>query len=214
MKFSLEDVLLCILTTQTQYRCTGDVGIMDISGEEGAQCFRVLPRAAASTLVGEKFYSINIPEHPLFVQDACGLHGVRRYGLGLSVAVEVNKLADEILINIGFAKTECVFKSLLDHSNIPVFTKDERYHKPIVSNAYLAVGAMIAHESFVFPTGNVGCVPIGDPGLFCKRGGRMPHIMYCDDAAGRDRLGCLAYDNAIHPDHVAFADVRFCHFMF
>src|SRR5258705_98523 len=168
MQFSFEDVLLRILTTQTQHRCSGDIWIVDISGQEGAKGFRVLPCAAASSLVRQKFYPVYILKHLFVAQDTPGLNSMGSNGFGLSVAEEFNKLADKILIDIGFAKPERILKSLLDHGNIPVFTKDERYDKPIVGNPYLTIGPVKTHKSLVPPSADIRCDPTCGPGFFCE----------------------------------------------
>ena len=57
-----------ILTAEAEHGCAGDIGMVDVSGEQAAERLRVLARAAAATLVGEEADAVDVGEDTIGVE--------------------------------------------------------------------------------------------------------------------------------------------------
>ena len=53
---------LRILAAEAQHRCAGDVGMVNVAGEQAAERLRILARAAAAALVGKEANAIEVGE--------------------------------------------------------------------------------------------------------------------------------------------------------
>ena len=53
---------LRILAAEAQHGGAGDVGMVDVAGEQAAERLRVLARAAAAALVGEEANAVDVGE--------------------------------------------------------------------------------------------------------------------------------------------------------
>src|SRR5438552_1154437 len=58
-----KDVNLSVLAAEAEHGSSGNVGVMQISGDESAEIVRVLARPAATTLMKEKLDAVNIGEN-------------------------------------------------------------------------------------------------------------------------------------------------------
>src|SRR5579859_5736005 len=57
-----QNIGLRMLASQTQHGCSRDVGMMEVPGDQAAEISRVLARAAAAALMGEKLYAVDVLE--------------------------------------------------------------------------------------------------------------------------------------------------------
>ena len=59
----LQNLDLCMLAAQTEYRCSRHVGMMEITRNEPAQILRILARSSAPAFMQKKSDAIQIPEN-------------------------------------------------------------------------------------------------------------------------------------------------------
>jgi hypothetical protein len=80
-------------------------------------------------------------------------------GIGFSFLIKFYELLYVIFVGFRFGETQGFFKCVSDHVHIPVFTKYQWQHHPVVGGSYLAISAVISGERFSFPSRYIGCIP-------------------------------------------------------
>ena len=101
------------------------------------------------------------------------------------------------------AVAQFFFERFAHAIDVAVLAEDQREDEPVIACAYLAVGAVIAHEGAAGPGRGVGKRE-GDGMALCSvSAGAMAGVARGEQAAASDGLGSFAYNHAVHDDEVA-----------
>jgi len=196
------------LAAKTEDGCAGDVGMMDVSGDEAAKIVGVFSSTAAAAFVEQETDTVHIFEE-LGARRAGGLLGKRSgcdFG-GLPLFVEARELSNLAAIDLRSGEAEFLFEGLLEHADIAVFAEDQRNDQPVIARADLAVGAMVATKSGAGPVRNIGRSPVVYFGFFVEGGGIVANIASGEGMAFGDRLDCFADENPVHEDGIAGGEI-------
>ena len=197
-----QDAGLCVLAAQAEHGCAGDVGMMDVAGEQAAECVRILARAAAAELMGEKADAVEVGKDALRFELRDGLSGA------VAVRLRLNEAAHVLAITrVGAAVAELFFERLAHLLHIAVLAEDQRQHDPVVARAHLAIGAMKAHEGALGPRRCVGQRSgrgVTDGGVVA---GAMADVARGEQSAARNGFNGFAHDHAVHEDEVAGLEI-------
>ena len=194
-----------MLAAQAQHGCAGDVGVVDVAGQQTAERLRILARAAAAALVGKKANAIEIGK------DALGMRR-RQCCVGrvpLPLALLLDELAHMLAIAVLRAAVAQLFFERLSHPlHVAVLAKHQRQHNPVVARAHLAVGRwkpMKVRAAHADASG-------GANGGGLARGrvvaGAVAHVARGEQAAARNGRGDFAHHHAVHQDQVAGLEIN------
>src|SRR5579884_717510 len=120
--------------------------------------------------------------------------------LRLPFAIELRQFRDLLPIKLRRRKAQLLFKRLLQIQNVPVFTKYQRNHNPIIPRADLTIGASIPNKFPLLPARNVWSLPMKVLGFFVVRQGFVLQIRERKRLTFADWLEGLADQHAIHDD--------------
>ena len=130
----------------------GNIGMVNIAGEQAAESLRILACAAAAALMGEEANAVEVGK------DALGLCLSAVVGAQLVAAgMTLDELAHVTAVAVvGDAVAKLFFKGFAHPLDVAVFAEDEGQHNPVVARAHLAVGAAIAVEGACGPGAGIG----------------------------------------------------------
>jgi len=128
----------------------------------------------------------------------------------VGIAILAQQVAHLLAILFWLVVAQFLFKGLAQRIDVPVLTKDQRNHQPVVASADLAILARVPEECASFPASYVRSGPGGVDGLGVKSGGVMHHIHGGEQAAACNGLVGAAHGHAIHCDLRAGGKVPHC----
>src|SRR6266699_1254276 len=151
---------LRVLTAQAQYRCTGNVGVVNVTGDEGAEVVGVFARASTATFVKQEADAVDVLEQAA----ALGWSGIWGEGVKIDLfrlpfATQLGQFGDLAAVELGRSESEFLFEGLLQDVYVLVLAKNQRDDEPIVSCTHLTVRAAISLEGLILPVRNVGWRP-------------------------------------------------------
>ena len=198
---------LRVLATEAEHSGAGDIGVMNVAGEQTAKLACILPRTAATQLMSDKADAIDVGK------DAFRARGVRRRG---SAGVEL--LRDEpahalAIGGVGAAVTEFFFESFFQLLDVAVLTEDERKNDPVIACAYLAIGAVVAHEGAAGPGRGIGQGIGNGVASGGVSAGAMLDVLRGEQGAATDGLDGFTDNHAIHADEIAGGEIDESHFV-
>src|SRR6476646_7349658 len=117
-------------------------------------------------------------------------------------------------IDLRRSEAEFFFKSLFEHADIAVLTKNKRNNQPIIASADLAVRAAIAEERLALPLGNVWWQPLWIRRFFVERGCFVANISSGEQLACANWLDRFGDGNAVHVNWIADFEIANCKFVF
>src|SRR5258708_1182124 len=154
----LQDGHLRVLASEAQDRCTRNIGMMNVTGEQSAEICSVLARTAATTFVHQEFYAVDIAEN------SRSRHWRFTFGernrpqvVALALSIQAHHFCDLAAIDLRCGKTQFFFKSLLQNGEVAVFAEDPRKHDPIGPRARQAVRSLVSEKCFLPPARNSRC---------------------------------------------------------
>src|SRR5579864_360939 len=127
--------------------------MVNVAGDQAAEIVGIFTRSATAALVKQKAHAINILKKPV----ARGRSRIGREGMSievfqLSFTIKFCQVGDLAAVELGRGETKLFFECLLQHLYISVLAKNQRDDEPIVSCAYLSVGAAISLEGLMLPS--------------------------------------------------------------
>ena len=126
-----------MLASKAQNRRAGNVGMMNVTGEQSAEICSILARTSTTTFVHQKFYPIDITQNSggrswRIIFDERNQAQI----LALALSVEAHHFGNLAAIDLGSGKTQLFFKGLFQNGEIAVFTEDQWEYHPIISRAH------------------------------------------------------------------------------
>src|SRR5580698_406788 len=192
-----------MLAPQTQYCCPRHIGMMNVSGQQSAKIIRVLAGAAAAALMRQKLDPIYVLENSRACrgQNFFGQGGFPINDAALPVQIDQSRYLPPVYFRRG--KPKLLFKGLLQRVDISVFTKDERYHQPIIPRADLSVASLVAQEGTIAPPPGFGRCPVEMLVILTKGSRLVRYIPRGDCFSSLNFLSSLADQHPVHEDTAA-----------
>src|SRR5579862_2615068 len=197
-----------MLAAQAQDRCTRNVWVVNVAGNEAAEIIGILARPATPAFVKQKANAVDVFKQP----PSRGRNGfrwkiLRRRLLCGSVAISFREVSDLLTIQLGHGEAQFFFESLLQNLDVLVFAKNQRNDEPVISRAHLPIGAAISEKCLILSARDIRRSPVEIARLLVKRRGLMLNVARRDEISRGDGFHCSTNKNAIHLDVVADGEV-------
>ena len=209
-EFVQEHAGLRVLATEAEHRSSGDVGVVDVAGEQTTKGLRILPRSAAAAFVGEEADSVDVGEDTFGTR----LRQIFR-AKPVAAGLTLHEFADVAAVAImRTAIAQLLFEGFAQAFDVAVFTEDKRKDDPVVARTHLAVGAPIAHEGARGPW----CwIRQGKRSRRARRrvvAGAMANGARGDEPTAGNDLESLPDHHAVEIDQVAGRKIHHCELVF
>src|SRR5208283_3744146 len=118
--------------------------------------------------------------------------------LAAAFLVQPDQFRHLLPVNLRRRETQFLFERLLQNSDIPVLTKNQRYDHPIIACPHLAIGSAISPKRLPMPFGNVRRLPTVVPQFVAKWCRFVTDIARAQQFASSYRLDCFSHQHAVH----------------
>ncbi len=206
---------LRVLAAETQDRGAGDVGMMNVAGEEAAEISGVFAGASAAALVHQELDAVEVTKNFGSGGKALAFGKLEILELvGFAVAIETDKFGHVAAINLRKRESEFFLEGLLEDREITVLAEDERDDEPVVAGANLSIRAVVAKKGALTPRRNVGRRPTGGFRTGMEVGGGVANVASGEKVSLADGLGGGADEKTVHADFVAGVNILREEFVF
>src|SRR5437588_2302188 len=169
LDFLAQNVGLRVLAPKAQHRRTGNVGMVQIPGNQSTEVPGIFARAAASPLVGEELDSIHVLKQSMYSLVAIfGRLSIVLNGVHSPFTIQMREFTDLLAIDLGRSVSEPFFEGFAQNVDIAVLAEDQRYNQPVITRACLAVSASVAQELAILPRRYMRSVPFVVAGFLMK----------------------------------------------
>src|ERR1700682_5777666 len=156
----LQDGHLRMLASEAQNRSAGNVGMMNVAGQQPAQICRVLMRAAAAAFVHEKFYAVDVAKYSRGSRWGF-VFGERNAAkvLALALSIQAHHFRHLAAIDLRSGKAQLFLKSLLQDGPVAGFAEHKGKRDTIVPRATLPTRSFVPKKCFFPPARDIGRRP-------------------------------------------------------
>ncbi len=207
LEFLLQQFHLRILASQAEHGGAGDIRVVDITGDQPAECSGIIACATATKSVIEKLQSVDIWENAL----RCGRRGIcvelNELLDSRSLAVAVCKRVGQGTVGIRLGVSQCLAQGCAQHVQVPGLAEYQRHDNPVVGCSHPAVITLVTLKGAAMPWGGIGFIPRHVGFLSRILRGFVGDVPGMDEFTGGDSPGGTADSDTIHRDVISRLEV-------